>query len=123
MYPFWSTKKNQVLDAKLIVKEGKSVALNRLVENDDLIHCLLLVEGALLGLGSSRTEKDCSRFAKSKNLLDMIQNRSCSIVEIEVWRRGGEGVLDLQQIKEDLFNHIVWATRIRRPWSFLFDCT
>ncbi|OMP14024.1 hypothetical protein COLO4_00410 [Corchorus olitorius] len=30
-----------------------------------------------------------------------------------------EGVLDPQ---EDLFNHIVWAPRIWRPWGFLFDC-
>ncbi|MBA0872975.1 hypothetical protein Goshw_024564, partial [Gossypium schwendimanii] len=34
----------------------------------------------------------------------------------------GEGVLDPQQIEEDLFNHIVWAPRIWRPWGFLFDC-
>ncbi|XP_061351276.1 agamous-like MADS-box protein AGL29 [Gastrolobium bilobum] len=27
-----------------------------------------------------------------------------------------------QQIEEDLFNHIVWAPRILRPWGFLFDC-
>ncbi|KAL8243271.1 hypothetical protein R6Q59_009529 [Mikania micrantha] len=27
-----------------------------------------------------------------------------------------------QQIEEDLFNHIVWAPRIWRPWGFLFDC-
>ena len=33
------------------------------IENDsDLVHGLLEVEGALLGLGSSRTEKDRSRF-------------------------------------------------------------
>ncbi|KAK5825864.1 hypothetical protein PVK06_020737 [Gossypium arboreum] len=34
----------------------------------------------------------------------------------------GEGVLDPQQIDEDLFNHIVWAPRILCPWGFLFDC-
>uniref|UniRef100_A0A1Y3BTQ5 Protein Ycf2 n=1 Tax=Helianthus annuus TaxID=4232 RepID=A0A1Y3BTQ5_HELAN len=34
----------------------------------------------------------------------------------------GEGALDRQQIEEDLFNHIVWAPRIWRPWGFLFDC-
>nr|GLL44740.1 hypothetical chloroplast RF21 [Ipomoea trifida] len=27
--------------------------------------------------------------------------------------------LDPQQIEEDLFNHIVWAPRIWRPWGFL----
>ncbi|XP_049406237.1 protein Ycf2-like [Solanum stenotomum] len=31
----------------------------------------------------------------------------------------GERALDPQ---EDLFNHIVWAPRIWRPWGFLFDC-
>ncbi|MED6153454.1 hypothetical protein PIB30_102121 [Stylosanthes scabra] len=25
-------------------------------------------------------------------------------------------------MEEDLFNHIVWAPRIWRPWGFLFDC-
>ncbi|KAL4315791.1 hypothetical protein AHAS_Ahas15G0220400 [Arachis hypogaea] len=34
----------------------------------------------------------------------------------------GEGVLDPQQMEEDLFNHIVWAPRIWCPWSFLFNC-
>uniref|UniRef100_A0A6N2L6S9 Protein Ycf2 n=1 Tax=Salix viminalis TaxID=40686 RepID=A0A6N2L6S9_SALVM len=33
-----------------------------------------------------------------------------------------EGILDPQQIEEDLFNHIVWAPRIWSPWGFLFDC-
>lgn len=37
-------------------------------------------------------------------------------------KRGGEGALDPQQIEEDLFNYIVWAPRIWRPWAFLFDC-
>ncbi|KAL7234560.1 hypothetical protein ACSBR1_018048 [Camellia fascicularis] len=32
-----------------------------------------------------------------------------------------EGALDPQQIEEDLFNHIVWAPRIWRPWGFLLD--
>ena len=63
-----------------------------LVENDsDLVHGLLEVEGTLLKLGSSRIKKDCSRFdndrvtlllrPEPRNLLDMIQNRSCSIVD------------------------------------------
>ncbi|MBA0849525.1 hypothetical protein Goshw_017145, partial [Gossypium schwendimanii] len=34
----------------------------------------------------------------------------------------GEGVLDPQQIEEDLFNHILWAPKIWCPWGFLFDC-
>ena len=63
----------------------------------------------------------------------MIQNGSCSIVdlrflyeqyesEFEEGEGEGEGVLDPQKIEEDLFNHIVWAPRIWRPWGFLFDC-
>nr|YP_010552055.1 Ycf2 protein [Fordiophyton phamhoangii]YP_010552074.1 Ycf2 protein [Fordiophyton phamhoangii]UTM94865.1 Ycf2 protein [Fordiophyton phamhoangii]UTM94884.1 Ycf2 protein [Fordiophyton phamhoangii] len=112
----------------------------RLVENDsDLVHGLLEVEGALVG--SSRTEKDSSQFdndrvtlllrPKPRNPLDMMQNGSCSIVdqiflhekyESEFEEGEGEGVLDPQQIEEDLFNHIVWAPRIWRPWGFLFDC-
>ncbi|PWA40486.1 ATPase, AAA-type, core [Artemisia annua] len=28
----------------------------------------------------------------------------------------------LKKSGEDLFNHIVWAPRIWRPWGFLFDC-
>ncbi|MFS7916782.1 hypothetical protein Hanom_Chr03g00181411 [Helianthus anomalus] len=74
-----------------------------LVENDSgLVHGLLEVEGALVG--SSRT---CSQFLYE-------------IDELEF--EDGEGALDRQQIEEDLFNHIVWAPRIWRPWGFLFDC-
>nr|YP_009578010.1 hypothetical chloroplast RF2 [Bunchosia argentea]YP_009578024.1 hypothetical chloroplast RF2 [Bunchosia argentea]QBK32627.1 hypothetical chloroplast RF2 [Bunchosia argentea]QBK32641.1 hypothetical chloroplast RF2 [Bunchosia argentea] len=111
-----------------------------LVENDsDLVHGLLEVEGALVG--SSRTEKDCSQFdndrvtlllrPEPRSPLDMMQNGSCSILdqrflyekdESEFEEGGGEGVLDPQQIEEGLFNHIVWAPRIWRPWVFLFDC-
>nr|ALF03362.1 Ycf2 [Cucumis sativus var. hardwickii]ANF28437.1 Ycf2 [Cucumis sativus var. hardwickii] len=109
-----------------------------LVENDShLVHGLLEVEGALFG--SSWTEKDCSRFdndrvtlllrPEPRNPLDMIQNGSSSIVDqIFLYQKyeskfeEGEGVLDPQQIEEDLFNHIVWAPRIWSPWGFLFDC-
>nr|YP_010449706.1 Ycf2 protein [Gardneria ovata]UTU96294.1 Ycf2 protein [Gardneria ovata] len=111
-----------------------------LVENDSgLVHGLLEVEGALVG--SSRTEKDCSQFdndrvalllrLEPRNPLDMMQSGSCSILdqrflyekyESEFEEGGGEGALDPQQIEEDLFNHIVWAPRIWRPWAFLFDC-
>nr|YP_010901220.1 Ycf2 protein [Crassula columella]YP_010901237.1 Ycf2 protein [Crassula columella]WIL06800.1 Ycf2 protein [Crassula columella]WIL06815.1 Ycf2 protein [Crassula columella] len=111
-----------------------------LVENDsDLVHGLLEVEGALGG--SSRTEKDCSQFdndrvtlllrPEPRNPLDMMKNGSCSIVdqrflyekyESEFEEGEVEGALDPQQIEEDLFNHIVWAPRIWRPWGFLFDC-
>nr|YP_001122989.1 Ycf2 [Aethionema cordifolium]YP_001123007.1 Ycf2 [Aethionema cordifolium]YP_009891638.1 Ycf2 [Aethionema saxatile]YP_009891656.1 Ycf2 [Aethionema saxatile]A4QJF8.1 RecName: Full=Protein Ycf2 [Aethionema cordifolium]QKK38011.1 Ycf2 [Aethionema saxatile]QKK38029.1 Ycf2 [Aethionema saxatile]BAF49813.1 hypothetical protein [Aethionema cordifolium]BAF49832.1 hypothetical protein [Aethionema cordifolium] len=110
------------------------------VENDsDLVHGLLEVQGALVG--SSRTEKDCSQFdndrvtllfrSEPRNPLYMMQNGSCSIVdqrflyekyESEFEEGEGEGVLDPQQIEEDLFNHIVWAPRIWRPRGFLFDC-
>jgi hypothetical protein len=60
-----------------------------------------------------------------RNPLDMMQNGSCSIVdqrflyeqyELEFEEGEREGVL------EDLFNHIVLAPRIWRPWGFLFDC-
>nr|WDS81080.1 hypothetical protein RF2 [Stephania cephalantha]WDS81081.1 hypothetical protein RF2 [Stephania cephalantha] len=112
------------------------------VENDsDLVHGLLEVESVLVG--SSRTEKDCSQFdndrvtlllrSEPRNPLDMMQNGSCSIVdqrflyekhesEFEFEEGEGEGALDPQQIEEDLFNHIVWAPRIWRPWGNLFDC-
>ena len=33
------------------------------------------------------------------------------------WKKENES-----SIEEDLFNHIVWAHRIWRPWGFLFDC-
>ncbi|KAK4750309.1 hypothetical protein SAY87_027758 [Trapa incisa] len=118
--------------------EKNGITSYGLIENDsDLVHGLLEVEGALVG--SSRTEKDCSRFdndrvtlllrPKQRNPLDMMQNGSCSIVDqrflYEKYESGFEeedGVLDPQQIEEDLFNHIVWAPRIWRPWDFLFDC-
>nr|YP_009765208.1 hypothetical protein RF2 [Brownea grandiceps]YP_009765225.1 hypothetical protein RF2 [Brownea grandiceps]QIS95485.1 hypothetical protein RF2 [Brownea grandiceps]QIS95502.1 hypothetical protein RF2 [Brownea grandiceps] len=118
--------------------EKNGITSYGLVENDsDLVHGLLEVEGALVG--SSRTEKDCSQFdndrvtlllrPEPRNPLNRIQNGSCSIVdqrflykEYESEFEEGEGVLDPQQIEEDLFNHIVWAPRIWRPWDFLFDC-
>nr|YP_010723327.1 Ycf2 protein [Phalocallis coelestis]YP_010723345.1 Ycf2 protein [Phalocallis coelestis]WDW26697.1 Ycf2 protein [Phalocallis coelestis]WDW26715.1 Ycf2 protein [Phalocallis coelestis] len=106
------------------------------VENDlDLVHGLLEVEGALVG--SSQTEKDCSQFdnnrvtlflrSEPRNQLDMM----CSIVdqrflyekyEYEKYESEFEGALDPQQIEEGLFNHIVWAPRIWRPYVNLFDC-
>ena len=120
--------------------EKNGITSYGLVENDsDLVHGLLEVEGALVG--SSRTEKDCSQFdndrvtlllrPEPRNPLDMMQNGSCSIVDqrflyeqykSEFEEGEGEGVLDPQRIEEDLFNHIVWAPRIWRPWGFLFDC-
>nr|YP_010531397.1 Ycf2 [Coluria longifolia]YP_010531415.1 Ycf2 [Coluria longifolia]ARD00332.1 hypothetical protein RF2 [Geum elatum]UXX17656.1 Ycf2 [Coluria longifolia]UXX17674.1 Ycf2 [Coluria longifolia] len=122
--------------------EKNGITSYGLVENDsDLVHGLLEVEGA--PVGSSRTEKDCSQFdndrvtlllrPEPRNPLDLMQNGSCSIVdqrffyeqyesEFEFEEGEGEGVLDLQRIEEDLFNHIVWAPRIWRPWGFLFDC-
>eukprot|EP00536_Pseudo-nitzschia_multiseries_P013137 jgi/Psemu1/298328/fgenesh1_pm.543_\ len=120
--------------------EKNGIASYGLVENDsDLVHGLLEVEGALVG--SSRTEKDCSPFENDRvtlllrpeprNPLDMMQSGSCSIFdqrflyekyESEFEEGEGEGALDPQQIEEGLFNHIVWAPRIWRPWGFLFDC-
>ncbi|KAG6750212.1 hypothetical protein POTOM_047304 [Populus tomentosa] len=120
--------------------EKNGITYYGLVENDsDLVHGLLEVEGALVG--SSRTEKDCSQFdndrvtlllrPEPRSPLDMMQNGSCSILdqrflyekyESEFEEGEVEGILDPQQIKEDLFNHIVWAPRIWSPWGFLFDC-
>ncbi|WJZ83227.1 hypothetical protein VitviT2T_002926 [Vitis vinifera] len=118
--------------------EKNGITSYGLVENDsDLVHGLLEVEGALVG--SSRTEKDCSQFdndrvtlllrPEPRNPLDMMQNGSCSIVdqrflyekyESEFEEGAGEGALDPQQIEEDLFNHIVWAPRIWRPWAAFY---
>nr|YP_010982165.1 hypothetical protein RF2 [Habropetalum dawei]YP_010982180.1 hypothetical protein RF2 [Habropetalum dawei]UZP15890.1 hypothetical protein RF2 [Habropetalum dawei]UZP15905.1 hypothetical protein RF2 [Habropetalum dawei] len=118
--------------------EKSWITSSRLVENDsDLVHGLLEIQGALVG--SSRTEKDCSQFSNDRvtllfrpeprNPLDMMQNGSCSIGDhrfryekYESEFEEGEGALGSQQIKEDLFNHIVWAPRIWSPWGFLFDC-
>ncbi|MCD9559723.1 Protein Ycf2, partial [Datura stramonium] len=117
--------------------ERNGITSYGLVENDsDLVHDLLEVECALVG--SSRTEKDCSQFDNDRvklllrpelrNPLDMMQKGSWSILdqrflyekyESEFKKGEGERALDPQ---EDLFNHIVWAPRIWRPWGFLFDC-
>ncbi|KAL8471336.1 hypothetical protein ACS0TY_028213 [Phlomoides rotata] len=94
--------------------EKNGITSYELVENDsDLVHGILEVEDALVG--SSRTEKDCSPFDNDQRFL-------YEKYESEFEERKGEGALDPQQIKEDLFNHIVWAPRIWRPWAFLFDC-
>nr|YP_009931443.1 Ycf2 [Cryptospora falcata]YP_009931461.1 Ycf2 [Cryptospora falcata]QNR89569.1 Ycf2 [Cryptospora falcata]QNR89570.1 Ycf2 [Cryptospora falcata] len=120
--------------------EKKRITSYGFIENDsDLVQGLLEVQGALVG--SSRTEKDCSQFdndrvtllfrSEPRDPLYMMQDGSCSIVdqrflyeknESEFEEGEGEGVLDPQQIEEDLFNHIVWAPRIWRPRGFLFDC-
>uniref|UniRef100_A0A6N2NLU9 Protein Ycf2 n=1 Tax=Salix viminalis TaxID=40686 RepID=A0A6N2NLU9_SALVM len=94
--------------------EKNGITYYGLVENDsDLVHGLLEVEGALVG--SSRTEKDCSQFDNDRGFL--YEKYESEFEEGEV-----EGILDPQQIEEDLFNHIVWAPRIWSPWGFLFDC-
>nr|UZA66637.1 hypothetical chloroplast RF21 [Yoania japonica] len=120
------------------------------VDNDSyIVHGLLIllllleveVEGALAMVVSSRTDKYCSQFDKNpvalllrsepSNQLDMMQNKSCPIVnqrfkfkyeKYELEFEEGEGVLDLQQIEEDLFNHIFLAPRIWCPCGNLFDC-
>nr|YP_010192053.1 Ycf2 [Evolvulus alsinoides]QZN05695.1 Ycf2 [Evolvulus alsinoides] len=113
--------------------EKNGITSYGLVENDsDLVHGLLEVEGALVG--SSPTEKNCSQFdndrvtlllrPEPRNPLDMMQNGSCSILDQRFLYQKyesefEEGALDPQQIEEDLFNHIVWAPRIWRPWRFL----
>ncbi|XLU64166.1 hypothetical protein S245_023375, partial [Arachis hypogaea] len=92
--------------------EKNGITSYALVENDsDLVHGLLEVEGALVG--SSRTEKGCSQFDNDRRFL---------YEKYESEFEEGEGVLDPQQMEEDLFNHIVWAPRIWRPWGFLFNC-
>ncbi|XP_055814125.1 protein Ycf2-like [Solanum dulcamara] len=117
--------------------EKNGITSYGLVENDsDLVCVLLEVDGALVGY--LWMEKDCNQFdndrvtlllrPESRNPLDMMQNGSCSILdqrflyekyESEFEEGEGEGSLDPQ---EDLFNHIVWASRIWRPWGFLFYC-
>nr|YP_010565550.1 hypothetical chloroplast RF21 [Yoania prainii]UZA66662.1 hypothetical chloroplast RF21 [Yoania prainii] len=118
------------------------------VDNDSyIVHGLLIllllleveVEGALAMVVSSRTDKYCSQFDKNpvalllrsepSNQLDMMQNKFCPIVnqrfkyeKYELEFEEGEGVLDLQQIEEDLFNHIFLAPRIWCPCGNLFDC-
>nr|WVK97347.1 Ycf2 protein [Erodium stephanianum]WVK97365.1 Ycf2 protein [Erodium stephanianum] len=100
--------------------DKNEIAPWELVENDsNLVQGLLEVESALVG--SSRTEKDCSRFDNDRvpllfrpepgNPLDMMQNGSSSIFE----EGGGEGAPGLE---EPLFNHIVWAPRVWSPWVF-----
>nr|YP_009656936.1 hypothetical chloroplast RF2 [Medicago minima]QCO73779.1 hypothetical chloroplast RF2 [Medicago minima] len=115
-----------------LTEENDGLTSYRLLYNDsDLVHGLLEVEGALLG--SSQTgspfDNDGVRFLlrpEPRNPINMIQNGSRSILDhrflYEKYESGfeeGEGVLD--PLEEDLFNHIVWAPRIWRPWEFLFD--
>nr|YP_009992657.1 Ycf2 [Oenothera curtiflora]YP_009992674.1 Ycf2 [Oenothera curtiflora]QNO33319.1 Ycf2 [Oenothera curtiflora]QNO33336.1 Ycf2 [Oenothera curtiflora] len=75
------------------------------------------------------TEKDSSQFdndrvtlllrPKPRNPLDI---KRFIYQKYESEFEEGEGVLDPQQMEEELFNHIVWAPRIWRPWDFLLDC-
>nr|YP_009138898.1 hypothetical chloroplast RF21 [Lathyrus venosus]AIK21340.1 hypothetical chloroplast RF21 [Lathyrus venosus] len=106
----------------------------RLLENDsDLVHGLLEIEGALLGPSEtgSRFDNDGVPLllrSEPRNPLNMIQNGYSSIVDHRFHRKiyesgfeQGEGVFDPQSLEEDLFNHILWAPRLWRPWGFLFD--
>ncbi|KAF3685272.1 hypothetical protein FXO37_00784 [Capsicum annuum] len=134
------TQKKSIIDTNTIRSALHRQTWDLRSQNDsDLVHGLLEVEGALVG--SSRTEKDYSQFdndrvtlllrPEPRNPLDMMQKGSWSILDqrflyekyqSEFEEREGEGALDPQ---EDLFNHIVWAPRIWRPWGFLFflfDC-
>nr|YP_010173618.1 hypothetical chloroplast RF2 [Medicago arabica]QSJ48855.1 hypothetical chloroplast RF2 [Medicago arabica] len=113
-------------------EKNDGITSYRLIYNDsDLVHGLLEVEGALLG--SSQTgspfDNDGVTFLlrpEPRNPINMIQNGSRSILDhrflYEKYESGfeeGGGVLD--PLQEDLFNHIVWAPRLWRPWEFLFD--
>nr|YP_009994282.1 Ycf2 protein [Cuscuta nitida]YP_009994341.1 Ycf2 protein [Cuscuta nitida]QNP08405.1 Ycf2 protein [Cuscuta nitida]QNP08406.1 Ycf2 protein [Cuscuta nitida] len=86
--------------------EKNGITSYGLVENDsDLVHGLLEVEGALVG--SSRMQNASSSIFDQRFLYQKYES------EVE------KGVFDPQQIEEDLFNHIVWAPRLWRPWGFL----
>nr|YP_009493628.1 hypothetical protein RF2 [Eucommia ulmoides]YP_009493650.1 hypothetical protein RF2 [Eucommia ulmoides]AWN56550.1 hypothetical protein RF2 [Eucommia ulmoides]AWN56572.1 hypothetical protein RF2 [Eucommia ulmoides]AZT79313.1 hypothetical protein RF2 [Eucommia ulmoides]AZT79335.1 hypothetical protein RF2 [Eucommia ulmoides] len=107
--------------------EQNAISSCGLVENDsDLVHALLEVEGALVG--PSRTEKDCSQFdndrvtlllrPEPRHPLDMMQNGFDQRLKSESGFEDEGGVLE--ESVEDLYNHIVWAPRMWRPWVFLF---
>nr|YP_009141235.1 hypothetical chloroplast RF21 [Lathyrus clymenum]AIL55761.1 hypothetical chloroplast RF21 [Lathyrus clymenum] len=106
----------------------------RLLENDShLVHGLLEIEGALLGPSETGNPFDNDGVpsllrSEPRNPLNIIQNGSSSIVDhrflSEKYESGfkeGEGVFDPQPLEEDLFNHILWAPRLWRPWDFLFN--
>ena len=118
--------------------DGKNDGITsyRLLENDsDLVYGLLEIEGALLGPSQtgSRFDNDVVTLllrSEPRNPLKMIQKGASSIIDHrfidEKYESGfeeGEGVLDPQPqpLEEDLFNHILWAPRLWRPWNFLFD--
>nr|QJD20933.1 hypothetical chloroplast RF21 [Trifolium alexandrinum] len=116
-------------------EKNDGITSHRLLENDyDLVHGLLEVEGALVGPSQTGSKFDNDGMTlllrtERRNPLNIIQNGSRSILDqrflYEKYESGfeeGEGVLDPQRLEEDLFNHIVWAPRIWRPWGFLFDC-
>nr|QJS52105.1 Ycf2 [Vicia bungei] len=115
-------------------EKNDGITSYRLLENDsDLVHGLLEIEGALLepSQTGSRFDNDGVTLllrSEPRNPLNMIQNGSSSIVDhrflYEKYESGfeeGEGVFDSQPLEEDLFNHILWAPRLWRPWGFLFD--
>ena len=113
-------------------EKNDGIASYRLLYNDsDLVHGLLEVEGALLRCSQTENpfDNDAVPFLlrpEPRNPINMIRNGSRSILDhrflYEKYESGfeeGEGVLD--PLEEDLFNHIVWAPRMWRPWEFLVD--
>jgi hypothetical protein len=115
-------------------EKNDGITSYRLLDNDsDLVHGLLEVEAALVGssqTGSKFNNDGVTLLLRTerRNPLNMIRNGSRSIFDqrflYEKYESGfeEEGVLDPESLEEDLFNHIVWAPRIWRPWGFLFDC-
>uniref|UniRef100_A0A6N2L730 Uncharacterized protein n=1 Tax=Salix viminalis TaxID=40686 RepID=A0A6N2L730_SALVM len=79
----------EINDTSLSFELFCRIDCSRPLNDSDLVHGLLEVEGALVG--SSRTEKDCSQFdndrvtlllrPEPRSPLDMMQNGSCSILD------------------------------------------
>nr|YP_009895533.1 Ycf2 [Diptychocarpus strictus]YP_009895552.1 Ycf2 [Diptychocarpus strictus]QKK41993.1 Ycf2 [Diptychocarpus strictus]QKK42012.1 Ycf2 [Diptychocarpus strictus] len=114
--------------------EKNRIASYELIENDsDLVHALLEVQGALSE--SSPTGKDCSQFdndrvkllfrSEPRDPLYMMKNAFCSILDrkliFESYETQFNEEAEAERLEDDLLNHIVWAPRIWRPRSFLFD--
>lgn len=125
--------------------ENNKITSSELLENDsDLVHGLLEVESALVG--SLQPEKDCSEFdddpvtllfrPEPRSPFDMMRNGLTSFFDLRFTDASegkeakyeprfvlGDEDEDLERIYqvEDLFDHIVWAPKIWRPWNFLFN--
>ncbi|PWA76044.1 hypothetical protein CTI12_AA236460 (chloroplast) [Artemisia annua] len=107
---------DDILDMELeLLTSMNALTMDMMPEDEDQLYITLQFELA-------KAMSPCIVWIPNIHDLDVNESNYFSLDKSEFEEGEGEGALDRQQIEEDLFNHIVWAPRIWRPWGILFDC-